>query len=245
MAAARRPLDIAVHGAEAQAPVTARVYRRLLADVVLGELPPGRRLPLHALARRYGTSSASARQALLQLAAEGLVDTEAAQGFRASAATADDFLDLIKTLGWLASIGVRESIAHGDHHWEAGVLTAQRAFAQCMQGTGELRGDELALAGERFLEYHDALIAACRSRNLVDFCRSLNRRLLRYRNLTGIVKSDERAWAARIRNAVLERDTARAVEHLASYHRFVVDRVFRSGLLRAARDDCAGSARRA
>ena len=109
---------------------------------MLGEWPPGARLPLHALAHRYATSSPSARQALLQLAAEGLVDAEAAHGFRASAATADDFLDLMKTLGWLAIIGVRESIANGDGHWEAGVLAAQRAFTQCLQGTGKLDRDE-------------------------------------------------------------------------------------------------------
>ena len=231
--AAVRQLDIAAHGAASQAPVTARVYRRLLTDVMLGEISPGDRLPLHDLARRYVTSSASVRQALLQLAAEGLIDTETPRGFRAAATTADDFLDLMRTLDWLMSIGVRESIDNGDGHWEAGVLAAHRAFAQSIEGSGPARRDELPLAGERFLEYQDALIAACRSRNLLDFCRSLNRRLLRYRNLARIQKTDEREWAERIRDAVLERDAALALAHLESYHRSLIDLVFRSGLLTA------------
>lgn len=225
--------------------VTARVYRRLLTDVMLGEIAPGRHLPLHGLARRYATSSASVRQALLQLTAEGLIETQPAQGFRAAPATADDFLDLIRASDWLLGLGMRESIANGDDHWQASVLAAHRSFAQSIQGTGLARRDELLLAGERFLEYRDALIGACRSHNLLQFCRSLNRRVLRYRNLAGVAKPDEREWAQRIRNAVLERQPAPALAALESYHRLLVERVLSSGSLTvgAAASETAGAGR--
>lgn len=239
-----RPLEVAAHRAQSHAPVTARLYRRLLTDLVLGKLPPGSRLPLHALARRYDTSSATVRQALLQLAAEGLIDTDPALGFRAGAATADDLLDLTRTLSWLMGIGVRESIANGDGLWESGVLAAQRLFAQSIGGGGLARREDLPLAGERFLEWQDALVAACRSRNLLDFCRSLNRRLLRYRNLAGVHAAEERTWSERMRKAVLERNTALACETLDAYYRYLLERLFGSGLLGFAADSSAAHADR-
>jgi DNA-binding GntR family transcriptional regulator len=211
--------------------VASRVYRQLLADIVTGALQPGSELKLLSLAERYATSRASVRQSVLQLAAERLVLPVAPQGYRVAFASADDLLDLTKTLGWLTAIGIRESIVNGDGHWEEDVLAAHRAFAQCFDGGG--RSEETdAFVGERMLAYHEALISACRSENLISCCHLLSRRALRYRNLAGVSPDqDELKWALQVRNAVLEKRTELALELFDAHYRLVVQRVLASGVL--------------
>lgn len=58
----------------------ARVYERLLLDIILGDLPPGGRLDEQALARRYDAGLAGVRDALGRLALEGLVVRRARAG---------------------------------------------------------------------------------------------------------------------------------------------------------------------
>ena len=211
--------------------VTSRVYRRLLADILTGALPPDSELKLLPLAERYETSRASVRQSVLQLAVERLVVPVAPQGYRVAPASADDLLDLIKTLGWLTAIGIRESILNGDGHWEEDVLAAHRRFAQCFDSSG--RSVETGpFVDERALEYHEALISACRSENLIDCCRLLSRRVLRYRNLAESGHDrEELDWALQVRNAALEKNVEVALDLFDTHYQFVVQRVLASGVL--------------
>lgn len=58
----------------------ARVYERILLDIILCELPPGARLDEQELARRYDAGLAGVREALGRLALEGLVVRRARAG---------------------------------------------------------------------------------------------------------------------------------------------------------------------
>src|SRR5271170_4789638 len=58
----------------------ARVYERILLDVILCALPPGSRLDEQDLARRYDAGLAGVREALGRLALEGLVVRRARAG---------------------------------------------------------------------------------------------------------------------------------------------------------------------
>ncbi len=58
----------------------ARLYNRLLVDIIIGELAPGQRLDEKALAQRYGGGLAGVREALARLALEGLVVRRARVG---------------------------------------------------------------------------------------------------------------------------------------------------------------------
>jgi DNA-binding GntR family transcriptional regulator len=58
----------------------ARVYERVLLDIILGALPPGSRLDEQDLARRYDAGLAGVREALGRLALEGLVVRRARAG---------------------------------------------------------------------------------------------------------------------------------------------------------------------
>ena len=221
---------VAVPGRRASG-VASRVYRRLLADILTGALPPDSELRLLSLAERYETSRASVRQSVLQLAAERLVVPVAPQGYRVAPASADDLLDLIKTLGWFTAIGVRESIANGDGHWEEDVLAAHRALAQCFDGQGRSAETEF-FVGERALDYHEALISACRSENLISCCYILSRRVLRYRNLAEVrYDREELEWALQVRNAALKKNAELALQLFDTHYRAVVQRALTSGVL--------------
>lgn len=58
----------------------AKVYEKILLDLILGELPPGGRLDEQSLAARYGAGLAGVRDALGRLALEGLVIRRARSG---------------------------------------------------------------------------------------------------------------------------------------------------------------------
>jgi DNA-binding GntR family transcriptional regulator len=59
---------------------TFRVRDQLQREIIMGALVPGERLRAEALAQRFGTSRTPVREALLSLAAEGLVEIEPHRG---------------------------------------------------------------------------------------------------------------------------------------------------------------------
>jgi DNA-binding GntR family transcriptional regulator len=213
--------------------VTARLYRRLLADILHGRQEPGARVRVLPLAHSYGTSSATMREVLIQLTGAGLVVRHPVHGFQIAPATPDELLDLVRTLGWLEGIGLRESIAAGDRLWEEGVLAASRGLSQCARPSRPPTDKELSTWEEHVLSYHDALIAACRSTILIEQCGALQRRVLRYRNLAAGASGDDNVldYCLRIRNAALDRDADAAAQLLQAYYRLTTDIVLASGTL--------------
>ena len=214
--------------------LSGRVYRRVLADILHGHLQPGRRLSLLPLAASYGTSSATLREALIRLTSDRLVDRDPQRGFRITPATHDELLELVKAAGWLGEIGLRESMARGDRLWEERVLSTHRALSLSSAPSGPQHDKELSNWDEHVLAFHEALVSACHSSILVEQCHSLQRRVLRYRNLaTSVCAHDphERDDLLRIRNATLERNADLAVDLLHSYYRSSAQKVFASGVL--------------
>ena len=60
--------------------VGAKVWRQLEHDIATGQLPPGSRVDVKSVAERFGVSRTPAREALLQLAAAGLIDFQPRRG---------------------------------------------------------------------------------------------------------------------------------------------------------------------
>jgi GntR family transcriptional regulator, carbon starvation induced regulator len=212
-----------------------RLYRQLLADILHGRQRPGARVRLVPLAASYGTSSTTVREALIRLASDRLVVRHATQGFLIAPATQDELLDLIKTIGWLEEIGIRESVVNGDRHWDDKILAAHRSLAQDPAPVHVRNDRDVSHWEDLVLDFHEALIAACRSAILGEQCRLLHQRLLRYRNLAkdiAFATDSERDYALRIRNALLARDAKTATDLLHSYYRLTADAVFASGVLR-------------
>ena len=84
------------------------------------------------------------------------------------------------------------------------------------------------------LAFYDALVSACHSSILAEQCRSLNERLLRYRNLaTASTGRDHqyRAAALPLRDAALARDADLASELLRTHFRETEHGILASGIL--------------
>ena len=214
--------------------VAARVYRRVFADILYGRLEPGQPLKLLPLSAVYGTSTSTLREVLIQLASDRLVVRGKQQGFQTAPANQSDLFELVKTVSWLEEIGLRESIANGDRHWEESVFAAHRALSRCPVAVTAYAERGLAEWEEHVLEYHEALVGACRSSILIAHCRDLNQHVLRYRNLAAkvVVQSEcERDSLLAMRDAALERNAGLAIELLRSYFKITANIVLTSAVL--------------
>src|SRR5687768_17088376 len=89
-----RPMN--VESSENTMPLAERAYRELRQAIVRGEFPPGARLRVEALARRFAVSSSPLREALNRLSEQGLVRTLENRGFRVAPLTAQGVSDLAR-----------------------------------------------------------------------------------------------------------------------------------------------------
>lgn len=197
-------------------------YRRLRADIVAGHLAPGLKLKVHDLAATYGAGPAPLREALAQLAAEGLAVRVEQRGFRVRALDANELEGLVRTRCLVESLALREAIRHGDAQWENALAGAAMRLARLSP----------SLAADRFVPnpawealhraFHHALIAGCGAAPLIGFCGRLREEADRYRTMANMAAHPARDVAAEhaaIARAALARDAEAApallAEHLA------------------------------
>lgn len=201
--------------------ITLRAYARLRADIISGELEPGRKLKIEELRRRYDVGSSPIREALSLLTSDHFVERMDQRGFRVAPVSAGEFEELLRTRCWLEERALRESIAHGETAWEEQVVLA----AYRLTRVPRTAGDDAFVANTewetRHKHFHMTLISACRSGLLVRFCDRLYDQNIRYRQLSGPVAypgRDVNAEHGAICDAVLARDADRASELLVAHY---------------------------
>ncbi|MGP4002959.1 GntR family transcriptional regulator [Streptomyces sp. 8N706] len=82
-------------------PVTRNTLRQQIAEalrdeVLAGRLPAGRHVTVKEIAEQYGVSATPVREALVDLAAQGLVHLEHHRGFQVRRFTPDDFRNMVE-----------------------------------------------------------------------------------------------------------------------------------------------------
>ena len=210
------------------------VYQRLRNDILLGRLEPGSKLRLQHLAKEYCVGNSPLREALNRLSSNGLVTREENKGFRVSPASIAELQELIRTRCWLEETALRESIENGDAAWEERVVIA---FHRLSKYEGEFDVSMLRRSTEweaAHRDYHLALLSACRSDILLDFCQQLHERTLRYRSLVEVVEYrdiHECSEHRKIQDAVLERDVEKAIEMLQAHYMVTLEIITSSGAL--------------
>jgi len=197
------------------------VYDRLQADILSGELKPGRKLRLKELIEIYDTGNSPLREALNRLSANGMVVREENRGFRVPPASTAELNELTRTRCWLEEIALRESIANGDVDWEERIVLAYHWLSRAAQ-SAELEARHTSPEWEEHhREFHVALISACNSNILIDFCAQLQRRTFRYRNLAEVVAYRDRHELEEhreLQQAALGRDADLAVDLLTKHY---------------------------
>jgi DNA-binding GntR family transcriptional regulator len=218
-----------------QSPISTQassVYDRLQADILSGQLEPGRKLRLKELIEIYDTGNSPLREALNRLSANGMVVREENRGFRVPPASAEELNELTRTRCWLEEIALRESIANGNVAWEERIVLAFHWLSRAAQSTDAGTRHTSPEWEEHHREFHLALISACNSTILMDFCAQLQKRTFRYRNLAEVVAYRDRHELEEhreLQDAALNRDADRAVKLLTKHYTITSKIVLETG----------------
>jgi len=147
-----------------------RVADALRAALIAGELRPGEVHSAPALAGRFGVSATPVREALLDLAKEGLVDTVPNKGFRVTAVSGKQ-LDEYTHIRSLIEIPTTAGLAVSA---DPVALEALRPVAQEIV-TAAAAGDLIAYV-EADVRFHLGLLALAGNEHLVEVVGGLRKR---------------------------------------------------------------------
>lgn len=182
---------------------TDEVYERIRADIFSARLSPGQRLKFPELCARYDTSVGVAREVLVRLAGDRLVQVQAHQGYSVVELSTEELTDLTTARVELESLTFRKSIIEGDDQWESHVVATHHLLALREQAAPSSMERDAAWY-EAHEAFHAALLAGCCSRRLREVAQLLRAEAELYRH-----------WAAPL-GAPVERD-------LAAEHRSLAD----------------------
>jgi GntR family carbon starvation induced transcriptional regulator len=206
---------------DADATASETAVRLLRRDIVSGALKPDSKLKLRILKERYGIGASPMREALAQLAAQGLVQQLSQKGFRVPPLSAVHLTDITRSRQLMEIEAVKLAIEHGDAAWEAEVAESfqvlEGMFSRLRSATSKPDVQDFESRHQRF---HRALIAACPLRSVKEFCDGLYVQATRYRLLLrryaftrDVVVAEHRI----LMRAVLSRDKAAAAKALTAH----------------------------
>lgn len=211
-----------------------RAYAQLRDDIVEGRLPPGARLRVEHLRKRYGVGAGTLREALTRLVSDALVITEGQRGFRVAPIAIEDLIDLTRLRLHIELEALRHSIRSGDAAWRRHLQSAFEAVSAYEQPIRPEHRRRWEILNTRF---HEALITAHASPWTMRILRLLARHGERYRriamNLPGSQR-DVHAEHRQIFEAAIAGEEARAALALEAHIRATPDlliRAHRAGLL--------------
>jgi GntR family transcriptional regulator, carbon starvation induced regulator len=161
--------------------LTTDLFEQLRSDILHNRLDPGSRLRFRDLRARYQSGLSPLREALMRLAAEGLVILEDHKGFRVAPVSRDEMVDIANTLLELEAIAIRMATEKGDDRWEADIVARFHELSKRpMFGADGTLDPEWEV---RNVAFHESLYAACGSPSLQLVCHVLYERHSRYRRL--------------------------------------------------------------
>jgi DNA-binding GntR family transcriptional regulator len=192
--------------------VAEQAYQAIRTDIIFGRLAPRERLRLERLKEQYATSVSTLREILSRLTSEGFVQAEGQRGFEVAPVSFKGLEEIAELRFLVEQHAIRGSFAAGDLEWEGAVVAAHHKLA--LHERAMLSSESLSLDSahvERWkrydLEFHQALVSACGSRELTDLHSATCSKYLRYQILAfvyrGKVAADEHA---RLMRAALDRD---------------------------------------
>ena len=193
-------------------------YRIIRGDIIFGRLPPGEKLRLDRLKARYGVSVSTLREILTRLASEGLVAAEGQRGFEVAPISPENLQEISALRKLLECYALELSFAAGDVDWEGQVVAAHHKLSQMEQRM--IAGDETVKEQwKRYdWEFHQALVMACGSRELMTAHAAVFDKYLRYQMLSLTFRGDIAAREHKaLRDAALKRDAKSAKRILCTH----------------------------
>lgn len=157
-----------------------RLHSALRSDILSLDLSPGAPLRLPALSDRYQVGLTPLRDCLMRLAAERLVENEHNKGFRVTALSAPDLIDLETSRSSVEGALFAEAVRAGDDAWEAAVIGSYHQLERTPAPTVAGAAERNALWTRRHRAFHDALVSAAPSHWMHRFRQTLSDHLGRY-----------------------------------------------------------------
>ena len=200
--------------------VGASTYQRIKRDVIFGDLAPGTKLKLDGLRQRYSASMSTLRETLNRLASEGFVDAQDQRGFFVTPVSREDLTEIADLRVLLECHALRLSVEYGDTDWEGNLVAAHHKL-HLMEQKMSSGDDSQKEDWKRYdWEFHNALIQACGSRNLLSLHAVLYDKYLRYQMLVLTYRGQEAVEEHRdMFEAALDRNVDRAAQIPENPHR--------------------------
>lgn len=196
------------------------VVAGLRESILTGRYLPEQRLRFAALQEQFRVGMGTLREALSQLAAEGLVTADQGRGFQVAPVSREDLLDITGLHVEFERRAILDSVQHGDEDWEGRVLTTFHRLDKIERLPKAERMQRHAEWVTRHRAFHFALVSACRSRWLLNFRAVLFDQSERYRLLSKRHRPAESRKLQEhraIRDAALARDAHAAADLLARH----------------------------
>ncbi|MEN3582616.1 MULTISPECIES: GntR family transcriptional regulator [unclassified Streptomyces] len=221
------------NGAVTRSTLRQQIAAALRDEVLSGRLQPGQEFTVREIADQYGVSATPVREALVDLAAQGLLDADQHRGFRVREYSLVDFRGMVQARG-LVTDGIFQSLVDGDTRLDdpriTGALAGLRRRGEEAQRAATA-GDLTILIGYD-LRYWRELSTMFGNRYLSDFLHRLRvqswvctvQHLRRLGDLRGVLWADHTDLV----DALARQDTegAREIVHAYNAHSLaLIDRI--------------------
>lgn len=157
--------------------VSSRLRDEIEEAILTGALPPGTRLDEMSLAEKHNVSRTPIREALMQLAAAGLVQVQPRRGATVTEIHPKRLVEMFEVMAQLEGMAARLAARRHTHADKAALTEAFEASRRAAKTDDE---DAYYYENERF---HSALYAASHNHFLTEQCLQLHRRLKAYRRM--------------------------------------------------------------
>lgn len=164
---------------------TARLYQTLKREILRLELPPSAPIEESRLVARFAFSRTPIREALTQLAAEGLVELRANRSAIVAPITAQSVSSYFEALSYVSAAVTRLAALRRTDAQLAHIRKCQEEFAALLLEEREFD------RGERNRDFHLAIAAAANNRFLADQYKTLLDRGVRLANIPFYSEEDE------------------------------------------------------
>lgn len=195
--------------------VAESTYAQLRTDIIFGRLKPDEKLKLDMLKQRYGASVSTLREILNRLASDGFVIAEGQRGFEVAPVSPGNLHEVSALRLILECHALELSFAAGEMEWEGRVVAAHHKLHQMelRMLDGDLSAKE---QWKRYdWEFHQALISACGSGELMSVHRAVFDKYLRYQMISLTFRGEKAAGEHKmLLEAALARQATKAQEIL-------------------------------
>jgi DNA-binding GntR family transcriptional regulator len=209
--------------------VAADIAHRMREEILSCRIAPGEPLRFETLRSTFGASFTTLREALMALAADGLVAAEGQRGFHVAPVSKADLLDITDARVLIELEAMRKAIERGGDEWEIAAMSTLHRLGKIEERI-ESRPSDSPEWRRAHSQFHHALVSACGSPTLLLMRGQLFDRSERYRSLSASRRPMVRDKAGEhraIMMAAIGRNSVLATELIEKHIRSTTDNVLK------------------